>query len=130
MMDGNFYTMSLVELFEFFDKDIILVSCDDYWNDAYINYSISNDRYDAEIKVYIDFEEAEIEDFEEQVYEWITSFCFNWREILHFVTKYSFEIWDKQESVDYKKIDYEYQVRKKVCYEYSEEMNGLVFWTE
>lgn len=130
MMDGNFYTMSLVELFEFFDKEIILVSCDDYWNDTYIKYSISNERYDAEIKVYIDFEDAGIEDFEEQVYEWITSFCSNWREVLHFVTMYSFEIWDKQERVDYKKIDYEYQVRKKVCYEYNAKTEKLNFWTE
>ena len=130
MMDGNFYTMSLIELFEFFDTEIILVSCDDYWDYASIKYSIGNERYDAEIKVYIDFEDTGIEDFEEQVYEWIKGFCSNWREVLHFVTKYSFEIWDKQEKVTYKKMDYEYQVRKQVCYEYNAEMEELVFWTK
>lgn len=45
-------------------------------------------------------------------------------------TMYSFEIWDKQERVDYKKIDYEYQVRKKICYKYDAKNDELNFWTE
>ena len=118
MMDGDFYKMSLVELFEFFDEDIIYFFCSEYGIDAYIEYCFDSERYNAEIKVYIDFEDVGIEDFEEEFYMWVTSICSNWRKILDYVTKYSFEIWDKQEKTDYKKTDYEYQVRKDGYYEF------------